>query len=97
DPGARLAATAERALLRRIEGGCQVPLGALARVQDGRLRLDATVCALDGRRALTAGASAPATGPEAAALGVRVAEELLARGAAELISQERAAHAVEAP
>lgn len=97
DPGARLAATAERALLRRIEGGCQVPLGALARVQDGRLRLDATVCALDGRRALTAGASAPATGPEAAALGVRVAEELLARGAAELISQERAAHAAEAP
>jgi hydroxymethylbilane synthase len=97
DPEARLAATAERALLRRIEGGCQVPLGALARMQDGRLRLDATVCALDGGRALTASAEAPATAAEAAALGVRVAEELLARGAAALISQERAAHAVEAP
>ena len=97
DPEARLAATAERALLRRIEGGCQVPLGALARMQDGRLRLDATVCALDGGRALTASAEAPATAAEAAALGVGVAEELLARGAAALISQERAAHAVEAP
>ena len=97
DPETRLAATAERALLRRIEGGCQVPLGALARVHAGRLHLDATVCALDGRRALTAGAGAPATAVEAAALGVRVADELLARGAAELISQERAALAVEAP
>jgi len=97
DPEARLAATAERALLRRIEGGCQVPLGALAGVEGGRLRLDATVCSLDGRRALTASAEARATAAEAAALGVRVAEELLARGAAELISQQRAALAVEAP
>ena len=36
---ARLATTAERALLRRIEGGCQVPLGALATVTDRMLRL----------------------------------------------------------
>ena len=50
DREARLAATAERALLRRIEGGCQVPLGALATVTDRLLRLEATVCALDGSR-----------------------------------------------
>ncbi len=36
---ARLETTAERALLRKIEGGCQVPLGALARVEGDTLRL----------------------------------------------------------
>ena len=48
DREARLATTAERALLRRLEGGCQVPLGALATVTDRMLRLSASVCALDG-------------------------------------------------
>jgi hydroxymethylbilane synthase len=97
DAEARLAATAERALLKRIEGGCQVPLGALATVRDGRLRLEATVCALDGRRALTASAEGPAAAGEADALGVRVADDLLSRGAASLIAAEREAHTVEAP
>ncbi len=97
DVEARLAVTAERALLRRLEGGCQVPLGALASLADGRLRLQATVCALDGTRALSAGAEAPAAIEAAAALGVRVADELLSRGAAALIAAERESHAVEAP
>jgi len=74
---ARLAASAERALLRRLEGGCQVPLGALATVEGGRLTLMACVCALDGSRHL--------------------AEELLGRGAGELMASERQARAVEAP
>ena len=83
-------ATAERALLRRIEGGCQVPLGALA-TRAGRRGCASMprVCALDGARMLTASGEAPATAAEAAALGQRVAEELLARGAAALIAQER--------
>jgi hydroxymethylbilane synthase len=97
DVEARLAVTAERALLRRLEGGCQVPLGALATVTDGRLRLEATVCALDGTRSLSSGAEAPAATEAAAALGIRVADELLARGAAALIAAERESHAVEAP
>ena len=48
----RVAVTAERALLARIEGGCQVPLGALAQLEGGRLRLQAVVCALDGSASL---------------------------------------------
>ena len=40
----RSAVTAERALLRRIEGGCQVPLGALATLDGTRLTLRASVC-----------------------------------------------------
>jgi hydroxymethylbilane synthase len=94
---ARLAATAERALLRRLEGGCQVPLGALATVQGGDLSLMACICALDGTRQLSARGRAPAGDAAAEALGVRIAEELLARGAADLMAKEREARAVEPP
>ena len=97
DPAARLAASAERALLRRLEGGCQVPLGALASVEGETLRLEARVCALDGTRELAAADEAPALPAQAAALGTRVAEALLARGAAQLIAEERGARAVEEP
>jgi hydroxymethylbilane synthase len=96
---ARLASSAERALLARLEGGCQVPLGALATVREGVLTLQATICSLDGAQHLSARGEAPAAASAAAALGVRIAEELLASGAAALIAQERAssAAAVEEP
>ena len=88
----RLAVTAERALLRRIEGGCQVPLGALADVAGSTLHLSAGVCALDGTRSIDCLEQAPlGTTPlaDAAALGLRVAEQLLARGAATVIAEQR--------
>jgi len=103
DREARLSVTAERALLARLEGGCQVPLGALAQLRDHTLELEAAVCALDGSRELRArGAARAARGgtpspAEAAALGERIAEELLAAGAAQLIAGERAALTVSAP
>jgi hydroxymethylbilane synthase len=97
DRESRLAATAERALLRRLEGGCQVPLGALATVTDRVLRLAATVCALDGRESVAANGAAPASVEEAEALGQRVAEELLARGAAALITRARSVPARVSP
>jgi hydroxymethylbilane synthase len=94
----RLATTAERALLERIEGGCQVPLGALATVADNSMHLHAAVCALDGSRLLSASGNAEVTVPAAAALGVRLATELIAHGASGLIASERAAQGVaEAP
>ena len=91
DPPTRLATTAERALLERIEGGCQVPLGALATAADEGLHLHAAVCALDGSRLLMASGNAAANGPAATALGVRLATQLIAQGAAGLIAAERAA------
>ena len=97
DARARIAVTAERALLRRLEGGCQVPLGALATVREGTLTLEVSVCALDGSRCLSARGQAPAAQHEAAALGTRIAEELIKRGAGELVAHERAARAVEEP
>jgi len=97
DRAARLASSAERALLAHLEGGCQVPLGALARLEGATLTLSATVCSLDGRRALSARGSAGATEEEARELGGRLAGELLAQGAAALIASERQARAVEEP
>jgi len=98
DPEARFASTAERALLRRLEGGCQVPLGALARLSGTSLRLHAAVCALDGSRMLAAQGEALATLENAAGLGQQLADELLSKGAGELIAHERGSRReVEAP
>jgi hydroxymethylbilane synthase len=97
DANARLATTAERALLRHLQGGCQVPLGALGNVHEGTLSLQACVCALDGSRHLSVRGQMAANEPAGEALGVRLAEELLARGAGELMASERAARAVAEP
>ena len=91
DPGARLAATAERSLLRRLEGGCQVPLGALGSLAGSTLSLRASVCALDGSKMLQAEGVCAAGVDHAVALGQRLADELLGKGAADLIAQERGA------
>jgi hydroxymethylbilane synthase len=94
----RLAATAERALLRRIEGGCQVPLGALATFEHDALHMYAAVCALDGRKFISAESLGGSTPEEAGALGLKVAENLLAQGAGEIIAFQRdGRRAVEAP
>lgn len=93
----RLATTAERALLRRLEGGCQVPLGAAARVWGSTLELSAAVCALDGSRRLAANGTRAASLADATALGVQVAEALLGQGADRLIEAERHRHAGQAP
>ncbi len=49
DPESHAAVIAERALLRELEGGCQVPLGAWARQDNGELRLEACVFSADGK------------------------------------------------
>jgi len=89
NPAARLETTAERALLRRIEGGCQVPLGALARIEGDELRLYSQVCALDGSKNVTAEGTCALNVAAAAALGQQLAEELLGKGAASIIAIER--------
>ncbi|MSO72458.1 MAG: hydroxymethylbilane synthase [Rhodospirillaceae bacterium] len=75
----RVAADAERGLLRRLEGGCQVPVGALATVAGGIVTLYSAACNIDGSDFVSAEATAPLA--EAVVLGVRVAEDLLSKGA----------------
>jgi hydroxymethylbilane synthase len=90
DASARITTTAERALLRRIEGGCQVPLGAIARINGGKLHLYSQVCSLDGSRHVTTEGYCDLNVTEAVALGQRLADYLLEKGAASIIAIERA-------
>jgi len=83
----RAAVLAERTLLRRLEGGCQVPIGALGRVQEGWLSLEAVVASLDGRRLVRAAERGPADAPEQ--LGAKLADRLLALGAGEILDRVR--------
>lgn len=76
---------AERGLLRRLEGGCQVPIAAHATVDGGRVTLRALVASLDGTRVIRGERSGP--GSEAGALGEALGEELLSRGAAEILRE----------
>ena len=78
---------AERALLRTLRGGCLAPIGAWARIERDQLTLDAVVLNDEGtERRKASGHGAPSG---AAALGVRVAEELLAAGAGQFIAHSR--------
>ncbi|NYE95032.1 hydroxymethylbilane synthase [Psychromicrobium silvestre] len=82
----RLAVTAERALLARLEAGCSAPVGALAQRRGSMLRLEAWVGAVDGSRVIRqARATDGLTEVAATLLGIELAEALLADGAAELI------------
>ncbi|MFH1537370.1 MAG: hydroxymethylbilane synthase [bacterium] len=83
----RFAADAERALLRELEGGCQVPIGALARVEGGRLMLDACIASLDGGRLFRDFASGP--NAEAGNIGKGLAMRLLDIGGAEVMEEIR--------
>jgi hydroxymethylbilane synthase len=85
----RAAVTAERALLAYLRGGCLAPVGAWGRIDGGQLHLSAVVLSADGVERLDASDQAAPT--EAEALGQRVAESLLARGADSLIAASRSA------
>ena len=80
-----VALTAERAVVTRLGGGCQMPIGAYARVDGETLHLDAIVSALDGARDVRASVTGSVHEPEA--VGVRVAETLLARGADTILEE----------
>jgi hydroxymethylbilane synthase len=90
----RLATTAERALLRRLEGGCQVPLGAIASLEGDTLRLYAAVCSLDGKQSIRAKSQISASLENATRLGQQVADDLLSQGAAGLMANERTARSL---
>jgi len=86
-PPTRWATLAERAFLRCLEGGCQVPIGALAQVDDGQLRLRGLVAALDGSRLVRDEIRGPAG--QAEFLGMELAVQLLAAGGDEILEEVR--------
>jgi hydroxymethylbilane synthase len=80
-----IAVKAERAFLRRLEGGCTVPVAALSTIHEDRLVLEGYLGTADGRRYLRR--RAEATIPEAEQLGTRLAEQILAEGGTEILEE----------
>lgn len=83
DRETRIAVTAERALLAELQGGCQVPLGAYGRIENGRLVLEACVLSADGREFVRRHAEGLLAEPEV--LGRALARSLLEAGAGEIL------------
>lgn len=79
----KVAITAERALLKKIEGGCQVPIGAYAEVKEKAVKLTAMVASINGNCLIKE--SGVAALNEAEQLGLDIAEKLLLNGAREII------------
>jgi hydroxymethylbilane synthase len=93
-----IAVTAERAFLRALEGGCQVPVAALATFTGGTVELYGRVVALAGDRAVEGIETGPAADEAAAeAIGVALAERLLDGGAGEILAAVRAGPAPAVP
>jgi len=76
---------AERSLLAALQGGCQVPLGAWARMERGELVMEAVVCSVDGVQYVRQKASAPPD--QAAQLGEQMAKLLIEGGARNILEE----------
>jgi hydroxymethylbilane synthase len=85
DNAAAIALTAERAVVRRLGGGCQMPIGAYAEVSGDALAITGIVVSTDGARA--AHARIDGRADEAEAAGEATAEQLLADGAEEILAE----------
>jgi hydroxymethylbilane synthase len=95
-PATALTVTAERAFLRRLEGGCQVPVAAYAELnaaaKPSSLRLHGRVVSTGGETMLEGREVAPVLDEdEAAALGAALADRLLVEGAGAILAGARAA------
>jgi len=75
--------TAERAMNHRLEGGCQVPIGGFATLENEMVHLKGLVASLDGSQVLRVSASDKVENAEQ--LGIQVAEELLEKGADKIL------------
>jgi len=84
-PATSFAVRAERALLWRCEGGCQVPIAAHGTVTGNELQLTGFIASVDGKRSVKGSISGPATDCEK--LGITLAEKLLKDGGHEILSE----------
>ncbi|MEC4684717.1 MAG: hydroxymethylbilane synthase [Nitrospirota bacterium] len=74
---------AERAFLKKLEGGCQVPVGAYARLIDGKIVMEGLVGSVSGERIIREQMKGKQDIAES--IGIRLAEDLLSRGAKEIL------------
>ncbi len=85
DRDSSIAVTAERAFLKKLEGGCQVPLAAYARPAGKILHVDGLVGSIDGKTLIRHHVEGPTENAEW--LGVKLAEILLSKGAKEILDE----------
>jgi hydroxymethylbilane synthase len=85
DPESSIAVTGERAFLKKLEGGCQVPIAAFGRVEGTLLKLDGLVGTTDGKRLIRHRLEGPVE--KAESLGTELANILLNRGAREILDE----------
>jgi hydroxymethylbilane synthase len=91
-PATAAPVTAERAFMARMEGGCQVPIACHGRLSRGRLHVSGLVASTDGRRVFRRSVVGPTK--DAASLGTRLADAVLAAGGDRVLAELRAeAHA----
>ena len=80
-PGTASCVLTERAFLKRLQGGCQVPIAAHGEIEQGQLKLEGLVASVDGTRLIRDRISGPSG--EAEGLGTQLAERLLSASAGE--------------
>jgi len=85
DPDSTITVSGERAFLKRLEGGCQVPVAAYGTRKGSTLRLDGIVGTVDGKRLIKHRLEGPIE--KAESLGVELAEILLNQGAGEILDE----------
>jgi hydroxymethylbilane synthase len=85
DRDSSIAISAERAFLKKLEGGCQVPIAAFARIVGTTLHIDGLVGTIDGKRLIRHHVEGPIERAES--LGVELAEILLGEGAREILDE----------
>lgn len=86
-PDTGCAVKAERALMRELEGGCQVPIGAYARIEDSRLVMDAMIASLDGKVLIRD--RIEGSPDEAESLGRELARRLYQAGGSDILEEIR--------
>jgi hydroxymethylbilane synthase len=85
DRDSSIAITAERAFLKKLEGGCQVPIAAFARIVGPTLQIDGLIGTIDGKRLIRHHGEGRIE--KAESLGVELAEILLGKGAKEILDE----------
>lgn len=81
---------AERAFIKEIGGGCKIPVGAIAQVQNNTLSLYASILSPDGKMRIQASKVGDPASPEK--VGSKLAHELLEAGGTKLIERRRDLH-----
>jgi hydroxymethylbilane synthase len=85
DPTSFTTISGERAFLKRLQGGCQVPIAAYGQIIGSTLRIDGLVGTIDGKRLVRG--SVEGSPEKAEALGLALAEDLMSKGAKEILDE----------